>query len=1009
MGVKYIFITGGVVSGLGKGITGASLGRLLKARGYRVYMQKFDPYLNVDPGTMNPIQHGEVFVTEDGAETDLDLGHYERFIDEFLNQKSNVTSGKIYWNLLNKERRGDYQGKTVQVVPHVTNEIKDSFYRGSKEQQENREDEIAIIEIGGTVGDIESQPFIEAIRQFKHDAGHENCIMIHVTLIPYLQSSLELKTKPTQASVKALQSLGIQPDILVCRCDYPLNEEIKQKIALFCNIEEEYVIENSNVEILYEVVEAMEKEHLAQAALKCLRLPIREADLADWKQMLYRWKNPRHQVTVALVGKYVSLHDAYLSVAEALKHGGVANYTKVDIKWVDSEEICSENVDGKLGDADGIIVPGGFGSRGIEGILCAIRYAREQEIPYFGICFGMQLALVEYGRNVLGYQDADSTELDENTTHPMIHILPDKKNLDALGGTLRLGSYPCILEKGSRAYKAYGEENIQERHRHRYEVNNAYLDELKAKGMDITGLSPDGKIVEMIELKNHPWFVATQAHPEFKSRPNKAHPLFQSFIEAALKNRSGKNSTNIGSTTGVREACGVFGMYDLGKGNVGKQIYYGLASLQHRGQEACGIAVSNTQGPKGNLEYKKGIGLVQEVFREKDLEKLSGDIGIGHVRYSTSGDKGEANTQPVVLRYIKGTLAFAHNGNIANASAVRRELELDGAIFQTDLDSEVAAYCIARERLHTATMEEAVRKAGRKLKGAYALLVMSPKKLMGVRDPYGFKPLCIGKKDNAYVLASESCALSAIGAEFIRDVEPGEMVSITPQGIESDKSMQQEKQARCIFEYIYFARADSKLDGVNVYDARIQAGRALATSAPVEADLVVGVPESGIVAAQGYTLESGIPFGIAFYKNSYVGRTFIKPEQSQRADGVKMKLSVFEPVVRGKRIVVIDDSIVRGTTCANIVQMLRDAGASQVHVRISSPPFRYPCYFGTDVPSNDQLIASRHSTEAIRELIGADSLAYIRCEDLKSMTGGLQICSACFDGNYPMQPDIDIA
>ncbi|MDD4371329.1 MAG: CTP synthase [Anaerostipes sp.] len=530
MPVKYVFVTGGVVSGLGKGITAASLGRLLKARGYYVTSQKFDPYINIDPGTMNPIQHGEVFVTDDGAETDLDLGHYERFIDESLNKKSNVTTGKVYWSILNKERRGDYGGNTVQVIPHVTNEIKGRFYRN----EEATEQEVAIIEIGGTVGDIESQPFLEALRQFQHEVGHENCILIHVTLIPYLKSSGELKTKPTQASVKDLQGMGIQPDILVCRSDYPLDDGIKRKIAQFCNVDKERVIENLDAEVLYEVPLMMEREHLAHEACACLKLPCPEPDLADWKKMIEDWKNPKYKVNIALVGKYVSLHDAYISVVESLEHAGVANSADVQIHWIDSERVSSFNVDEIFKDMDGIIVPGGFGDRGIEGMICSIKYARENKIPYLGICLGMQLTIVEFARNVLGYADAHSIEFNAETEHPMINIMADQDGVTDIGGTLRLGSYPCVLTKGSKAEALYGTHEITERHRHRYEVNNEYREDLQENGMMLSGCSPDGRIVEMVEIPEHPWFIATQAHPEFKSRPNKAHPLFRGFIEASL-------------------------------------------------------------------------------------------------------------------------------------------------------------------------------------------------------------------------------------------------------------------------------------------------------------------------------------------------------------------------------------------------------------------------------------------------------------------------------------------
>lgn len=452
----------------------------------------------------------------------------------------------------------------------------------------------------------------------------------------------------------------------------------------------------------------------------------------------------------------------------------------------------------------------------------------------------------------------------------------------------------------------------------------------------------------------------------------------------------------------LKEACGVFGIYDLDGGNVVPSVYYGLTALQHRGQESCGLAVSRTDGEIGNIQFHKDLGLVSEVFREDILEKMSGDIGIGHVRYSTTGASVEENAQPLVLSYIKGTLALAHNGNLVNTPQLKWELIQNGAIFHTTTDSEVIAFHIARERVHSKSVEEAILKTARKLRGAYGLVVMSPRKLIGVRDPYGLKPLCLGKRDNAYVLASESCALASVGAEFIRDVQPGEMVTISRNGVESNMDLYTGKRAHCVFEYIYFARLDSTLDGVGIYDARIRGGKSLARSYPVEADLVTGVPDSGVPAAKGFSEESGVPFGMAFYKNSYIGRTFIKPTQKERESSVHMKLSVLDSVVKGKRIVLVDDSIVRGTTIANLIHMLKKAGALEVHVRICSPPFLYPCYFGTDVPSNDQLIASSHSTEEIRKMIGADSLGYMRSEYLEGMVGGLPLCKACFDGKYPM-------
>lgn len=460
--------------------------------------------------------------------------------------------------------------------------------------------------------------------------------------------------------------------------------------------------------------------------------------------------------------------------------------------------------------------------------------------------------------------------------------------------------------------------------------------------------------------------------------------------------------------SGVKEECGVFGIYDLDGGNIAPSIYYGLTSLQHRGQESCGMAVSRTDGERGNVQFHKDLGLVSEVLRKDVVHNMNGDIGIGHVRYSTTGESVAENAQPLVLSYIKGSLALAHNGNLVNTEALKWELIQTGAIFHTTTDSEVIAFHIARERVHSATVEEAVHKTVEKIRGGYALVIMSPRKLIGARDPYGLKPLCLGKRDNAYVLASESCALTSVGAEFIRDIEPGEIVTITKNGLKSSKLTEKKKYAHCVFEYIYFARLDSTMDGVKIYDARIRGGKSLAKSYPVEADLVTGVPESGLPAAKGYSEESGIPFGFAFYKNSYIGRTFIKPTQQERESSVHLKLSVLESVVKGKRIVLVDDSIVRGTTIANLIHMLKEAGAKEVHVRISSPPFLHPCYFGTDVPSNDQLIAAQHSTEEIRKMIGADSLGYMQIDYLEGMAGGLPLCKACFDGNYPMEIPAEI-
>ena len=549
--IKYVFVSGGVVSGLGKGITAASLGRLLKARGYHVTMQKFDPYLNVDPGTMNPIQHGEVFVTDDGTETDLDLGHYERFIDENLNHNSNVTSGKVYWSVINKERHGDYGGGTVQVIPHITNEIKSRFYTQETDAAEESEKAkapnaeirpedvtVAIIEVGGTVGDIESQAFFEAIRQFQQEQGDGNTCMIHVTLVPYLYGSAEMKTKPTQMSVKALQQMGIRADVIVCRSEMEMPQYLKDKIALFCNVPGSHVLQNLNANSIYEVPLMMEEEHLAQAVCDCLHLPCPEPDLTEWKDMVDRLQHPDKKVEIALVGKYTQLHDAYLSVVEALHHGGIENRTEVSIRWVDSEELEKSDCETMLSGIDGMIIPGGFGNRGTEGMILAAQYARENRIPYLGICLGMQMAMIEFARHVIGYTDANSSELAPDTAHPVIDLMPEQKNVTDLGGTMRLGAYPCILKKDSKAYQLYGREQIFERHRHRYEVNNEYRDIYEAKGMELSGVSPDGHIVEMIELKDHPYYVATQAHPEFKSRPNHAHPLFAGLVKAAAEHAS---------------------------------------------------------------------------------------------------------------------------------------------------------------------------------------------------------------------------------------------------------------------------------------------------------------------------------------------------------------------------------------------------------------------------------------------------------------------------------------
>ncbi|MDD6831218.1 MAG: CTP synthase [Firmicutes bacterium] len=528
--MKYVFVTGGVVSGLGKGICAASLGRLLKQRGLRVKNQKFDPYLNVDPGTMSPYQHGEVFVTDDGAETDLDLGHYERFVDESLSGASSVSAGKIYWNVLNRERQGAYLGGTVQIIPHVTDEIKRCIY-----QMESEDVDVLISEIGGTVGDIESQPFLEAIRQVAVEKGRQNVLYIHVPLIVQIPGSGELKSKPTQHSVKELLSVGIQPDILVCRTDAEISEDVRHKIALFCNVEPDCVIQNLTAQTLYEAPLLLEREGLADCVCRKLGLGNVQPDLTEWTAMVRRIKAAKRHVRIALVGKYIQLHDAYLSVSESLFHAAAANDAVCDIKWVDSEELTQENINDVLGDCEGILVPGGFGDRGIEGMILAARYAREKDVPYLGICLGMQIAVIEFARNVVGWADATSAEFTSSSLHRVIDLMPEQQGITAKGGTMRLGQYPCALDKESKAYELYGEETVYERHRHRYELNNDFREELCEKGLRLAGLSPDGRLVEVVENPANRWFVAAQFHPEFKSRPNKPQPLFYGFVKAALE------------------------------------------------------------------------------------------------------------------------------------------------------------------------------------------------------------------------------------------------------------------------------------------------------------------------------------------------------------------------------------------------------------------------------------------------------------------------------------------
>ena len=533
--MKYIFVTGGVVSSLGKGITAASLGRLLKNRGYRVTIQKFDPYLNIDPGTMSPYQHGEVFVTDDGAETDLDLGHYERFIDINLSKRSNVTSGKIYQTVIGRERKGDYLGATVQVIPHVTDAIKEQVFRVGREVDAD----VVITEIGGTVGDIESQPFLEAIRQVKKDTGKENVLYIHVTLLPFISASGELKTKPTQHSVKEMRSIGIQPDIIVCRTEYPISQDMKEKIALFCDVDVDAIIENRTAQTIYQLPLMLQEEGLDRIAIRKLGLEDRPCDMSEWQAMVDRIRHPQGEINVALVGKYVALHDAYLSVVEALDHAGYAVNRKINITWLDSEDIeDADNLDEVFRDIEGIVIPGGFGPRGVEGKIRTIQYAREHNIPYLGLCLGMQCAVMEFARNVCGLAGATSTEFDEHATYPVIDLMNDQNDVEEMGGTMRLGIYPCKLAEGTRSRELYGEEIVYERHRHRYEFNNVYRKQLTDAGLVLAGLSPDGHLVEAVEIKDHPFFVAVQSHPEFKSRPNNPHPLFFGFVDAMTRRQS---------------------------------------------------------------------------------------------------------------------------------------------------------------------------------------------------------------------------------------------------------------------------------------------------------------------------------------------------------------------------------------------------------------------------------------------------------------------------------------
>ncbi len=543
MSTKFIFVTGGVVSSLGKGITAASLGLLLKSRGLKVSLQKCDPYINVDPGTMSPFQHGEVFVTDDGAETDLDIGHYERFTDENSFADSNVTTGKVYWKVITKERRGDYLGGTVQVIPHITDEIKSRIYSvASKEKPD-----VVITEIGGTVGDIESQPFLETIRQIKWEVGEENCMYIHVTLMPYLRKVGELKTKPTQHSVKELRTIGIEPDIIVCRTEVELTDDTKRKIALFCNVSPASVVQNLDADSLYEVPIMLRNEKLDKLVCDRLSLPNVPSHIPEWESIVRIQKQKKEQVKIAIVGKYIELHDAYLSIAESLTHAGIANKLDVKILWINAVDIEETNdAAGILKNADGVIVPGGFGDRGIEGKIKAIQYCRENKVPFFGICLGMQLAIIEFARNVLGYREANSTEHCSDTPYPFIDLMPEQKNITDMGGTMRLGNYKCLLNKGTYAYDAYQKEEINERHRHRYEFNNMYLEQITKAGMRVAGINPDHGLVEIVEIPEHPWYVGVQFHPEFKSRPIRSHPLFRELVAAAKRYQDSKKDKKSG-------------------------------------------------------------------------------------------------------------------------------------------------------------------------------------------------------------------------------------------------------------------------------------------------------------------------------------------------------------------------------------------------------------------------------------------------------------------------------
>ena len=1020
---KYIFVTGGVISGIGKGTVAASLGRLLKSRGYNVTLQKFDAYLNVDAGTMSPFEHGEVFVTEDGAEVDLDLGHYERFIDADLTRNGNVTAGDVYMSVIEKERQGHYDGSNIQIVPHITNEIKERIENYTPEA------EITIVEIGGTVGDIECMVYLEAIRQFSNEIGRQNSAFIHIVLLPYIQASGEQKTKPAQHSVKELLGLGVSPDFIVCRSERPLNEDSKNKIALYCNVPHDHVITNEDAESIYEVPLKLHDERLDEKILAKLGLEIRSPSLGEWHAIVSRLKNTGRKVSVALVGKYIDNRDAYYSVLEALRHSGAVFGAEVLITLVDSEKITPGNADALIGGADGILVPSGFGSRGVEGMIQAARYARERGIPYFGICLGMQAAAVEFARNVLGYADADLIECRPESPHLVINWVPELKESKKQNGKMRLGHYPCELAQNTIAYGCYKDAHISERHRHRHEFNGGYCEAFENAGAVIAGRSADGKFVEIIELARdmHPWFVGVQFNPEFKSRPNRPHPLFCGFMEAVVaysdnpgarpreacdKPKTGGSAPHDGSGpretgcnappdgSGPREACGVFGAYSKSTGAV-SVTYNALLSLQHRGQESAGIAVLQDSA----ILCAKDAGLVSKVFYNESQLPADSRLAIGHVRYSTAETKSMINTQPCVAEYLKGRIASAHNGNLTNARELREKLKALGAAFATNSDSEVISSLIAYEALSCDRPEDAIVRAAAQFEGAFSIVLLSHEgKLAALRDGWGFKPLCLGKNGDGYAVSSESCALDCCGYEFVRDVLPGEMVIIGKDGLHSaGVVLERPIKGVCVFEYVYFARPDSIIDGQSVYGARVKMGELLAREHAVEADIVCGIPETGLDAAFGYGKASGIEVKSGFVRNSYIGRSFINPAQYKREAMVSLKLNPLKANIAGKRVVLVDDSMVRGTTFAKSIRSMRAAGAREIHVRISCPQFLHKCHFGTDIVNEEALIAHNMDADSICRMIGADSLGFISIEGLHEACRDVRIplCDGCLTGAYP--------